>query len=75
MIIDINDESADLIVKEVVKGYIKYIKEDIKRIKKLKKQTTLKEFQIDDLRENKRYLEALETVYEYVGGNLIGDIV
>lgn len=67
MKIELNDEAIEDIVCATLKEHMKYLK---KNIKELKKQKKLETFQQLDLGHDVSMLAAMEEVYNYFGGNL-----
>ena len=63
----IDPETADGVVRASVKESIKYLREDIAALKKVRK---VKDYQKRDLAEQIRILGAMEEVFDYYGGNL-----
>jgi hypothetical protein len=63
----IDPETADGVVRASVKESIKYLREDIAALKKVRK---VKDYQKRDLAEQIRILDAMEEVFDYYGGNL-----
>jgi hypothetical protein len=63
----IDPETADGVVRASVKESIKYLREDIAVLKKVRK---VKDYQKRDLAEQIRILDAMEEVFDYYGGNL-----
>jgi hypothetical protein len=63
----IDPETADGVVRASVKESIKYLREDIAALKKVRK---IKDYQKRDLAEQIRILDAMEEVFDYYGGNL-----
>jgi hypothetical protein len=66
MKIELHDDTVDGMVRDVLRQQIKICKANIKN---LKKQSKLKDFEAEDLGNNIHTLAALETVYDYFGGD------
>jgi hypothetical protein len=67
MKIELSDEAIEDIVCGTLKEHMKYMK---KNIKALKKMDELQPFQMQDLGHDVKMLAAMEEVYGYFGGNL-----
>jgi hypothetical protein len=67
MKIELSDEFVEDIVCATLKEHMKYLK---KNIKELKKKSKLETFQQLDLGHDVAMLVAMEEVYGYFGGNL-----
>lgn len=67
MKIEFSDEAIEVIMCETLKEHMKYMK---KNIKELKKKGKLEPFQKEDLGHDVAMLAAMEEVYGYFGGNL-----
>ena len=67
MKVEIDPETADGIVRASIKQTIEYLREDIAILEKKKK---LEDYQKLELGELMVFLNAMETVFDYYGGNL-----
>lgn len=67
MNIELDDEVTDTIVCATIKEHMKYMR---KNIKELKKKKNLESHQLADLGYDVSMLAAMEQVYGYFGGNL-----
>lgn len=67
MKIELDDETIEGIVCATLKEHMKYMRKNIKELKKMSK---LKDFQEQDLAHDVAMLAALEKVHGYFGGNL-----
>ena len=67
MKIELDDETVERIVCATIKEHMKYAK---KNIKDLKKKSSLKDFEAEDLGHNEKMLAAFQEVYGYFGGDL-----
>ena len=67
MKVEIDPVTADGIVRASIKQTIEYLREDIAILEKKKK---LEDYQKLELGELKVFLNAMETVFDYYGGNL-----
>ena len=65
MIVDLNNEAVDGIIKSILVQDYKGLCEDIDKLEKSKK---LDEYQKQDLEHNYRYRNAMETLMEYYVG-------
>lgn len=65
MIVDLNNEAVDGIIKSILVQDYKGLCEDIDKLEKTKK---LAEYQRQDLDHNYRYRNAMETLLEYYVG-------
>ena len=67
MKLDLDDEITDAIVCATLKEHMKYIK---KNIKELKKKPKLESYQKEDLGNDVKILANMEEVFNYFGGAL-----
>lgn len=67
MNIELSDEAVEDIVCSALREHMKYMK---KNIKELKKKKNLEAYQQQDLGHDVSMLAAMEEVHEYFGGNL-----
>lgn len=67
MKVEIDADTADGIVRASIKETIEYLREDIAVLEKKKK---LEDYQKLELGELMVFLNAMETVFDYYGGNL-----
>lgn len=67
MILELDDEVTDAMVCATIKEHMKYLKKNIKELKKKKK---LESHQQLDLGHDVSMLASMEEVYGYFGGNL-----
>jgi hypothetical protein len=67
MKVEIDADTADGIVRASIKETIEYLREDIAILKKKKK---LEDYQKLELGELMVFLNAMEIVFDYYGGNL-----
>lgn len=67
MKIELSDEAVEDIVCATLKEHMKYMRKNIKEIKKI---SNLKGFQEQDLVHDVVMLEAMAKVYAYFGGDL-----
>ena len=67
MKVEIDADTADGIVRASLKQSIEYLREDIAILEKKKK---LEDYQKLELGELMVFLNAMETVFDYYGGNL-----
>lgn len=65
MIVELNNEAVDGLIKSILVQDYKGLCEDIDRLEKSK---TLAEYQKQDLDHNYRYRDAMETLMEYYVG-------
>jgi hypothetical protein len=65
MLIDLNHEAIDGLIKSILIQDYKGLVEDTARLKKLKNKA---EYQQQDIEHNLRYIEAMETLMEYYVG-------
>jgi hypothetical protein len=65
MIIDLNNEAVDGLIKSILIQDYKGLIEDTERLKKLKDKAT---YQLQDIEHNLRYIDAMETLMEYYVG-------
>lgn len=66
MLIDLNNEAVDGLIKSILTQDYNGLVTDIQRLKKLKDKS---DAQLRDLENNYRYLEAIETALEYYVGH------
>jgi hypothetical protein len=66
----IDGDTADNITCIVLGEAVKTLKTDIKRLKKAIKDGEMNVYIYEDLSDNEKYLKALETSFQYFGGNL-----
>lgn len=65
MLIDLNHEAIDGLIKSILIQDYKGLVEDTDRLKKLKNKA---EYQQQDIEHNLRYIDAMETLMEYYVG-------
>lgn len=65
MMVELNNEAVDGLVKSILTQDYHGLVEDTERLKKLKNKS---DAQLRDLENNHRYLEAIETALEYYVG-------
>ena len=65
MLIDLNNEAVDGLIKSILTQDYNGLVTDIQRLKKLKDKS---DAQLRDLENNRRYIEAIETSLEYYVG-------
>ena len=65
MIVDLNNEAADGLVKSILVQDYQGLLDDTKRLKQIKNKAT---FQLQDIEHNLRYIDAMETLLEYYVG-------
>jgi hypothetical protein len=65
MLIDLNSEAVDGLIKSILVQDYKGLVEDTNRLKKLKNKA---EYQKQDIDHNLRYIDAMETLMEYYVG-------
>ena len=65
MLIDLNHEAIDGLIKSILIQDYKGLVEDTDRLKKLKDKAT---YQLQDIEHNLRYIDAMETLMEYYVG-------
>jgi hypothetical protein len=65
MIIDLNNEAVDGLIKSILIQDYKGLLEDTDRLNKLKNKGA---HQLKDIEHNLRYIEAMETLMEYYVG-------
>lgn len=65
MIVDLNNEAVDSLVKSILVQDYQGLLDDTKRLKQIKNKAT---FQLQDIEHNLRYIDAMETLLEYYVG-------
>jgi hypothetical protein len=65
--IDLDDDTADSLVRDVLKMYIDIEQARVSEITALRRP---KKYQLQDLKDSAGILESLKDVYEYFGGNI-----
>jgi len=65
MIVDLNNEAVDGLIKSILVQDYKGLLEDIDRLNKLENKGV---HQLKDIKHNLRYIDAMETLMEYYVG-------